>query len=330
MIIGNQFAWIAAPFGMVLIGILLRGIFLINRIINRISSPVHRSRVLHNFSFIKMLVRTCLVSASLLVLWGGLLRLQYEPADKKPISEQGRDVIIALDISRSMLAQDCQPSRLACAKGKIKTLLVQLTSERVGLIIFAGSAIVQCPLTKDFEIFELFLDAIDVESLSQGTTDVGSALQAAISIFEQNAERKNKLLVLFTDGEDFSSDLAIMQKKAADLGVRVCAMGMGTPEGAPIPYFDQDSKLQGHVRDEQDNVVMSRLNEPVLKSLITSLSGLYVRVDVQSDKDIDRLCAWLKKFEKEQFAVTNQSLHEETFMYFTGIGLILLLMSTLL
>lgn len=296
------------------------------RALARLSAPKHRNLLIHNFSMTKLIMRTVCMVAVLLALWCAALRMQYESQEKQPSYEQGRDLLIALDISRSMLAQDYQPNRLVFAKQKIKQLLQQLYSERVGLIVFSGSALVQCPLTKDFEAFELFLDAIDAESMTHGTTDLGSALQAAMNVFEQQPERQNKLLVLFTDGEDFSVDLTAMQKKAAEIGMRVCTVGMATAEGAPIPLYDEEGKLQGHVRDDAGNVVMSRLHEKMLTSLATQLGGIYVRAH-HADDDIDRLRTWVATFEREQFATTDHVKHEETFMYYAAAALVLLLLS---
>lgn len=296
------------------------------RLVARLSAPQHRKLLVHNFSLTKLVIRTFCMVAALLALWFAVLRIQYESQEKLPAYEQGRDVVIALDISRSMLAQDYQPNRLVFAKQKIKQLLQQLTSERVGLIVFSGSALVQCPLTKDFEAFELFLDAIDAESMTHGTTDIGSALQAACTLFEQQPERKNKLLVVFTDGEDFSVDLAAMQKQAEDCHMRVCAIGMATPAGAPIPLYAEDGTLQGHIRDDAGNVVMSRLQEKTLKTLATQLGGIYVRAQ-DADDDIAQLRTWVARFDTEQFAATDRVKHEETFMYYAATALFLLLVS---
>lgn len=321
IIAGSWYALCLLPLVLILIGLLVRALVLTKRVVERVSSPAHRARVLHHFSLAKVYMRTGCMIGALILLWLAALRIQYESHEKKPSYEQGRDLLIALDISRSMLAQDYQPSRLHAAKAKIKTLLQALSAERVGLLVFSGSALVQCPLTKDFEAFELFLDAIDAESMTEGTTDIASALYTAAHLFEQNPERKNKLLVVVTDGEDFSIDLAAMQKKAVDLGMRVCALGMATPEGAPIPTYDQDGKLQGHIRDAAGAVVMSRLHEPTLKKLATELSGIYLRADKNSDADVDRLCAWLATFDKEQFATTDRATYKETFIYYAAAAL---------
>lgn len=304
---------------------LISGAMLSSRAIARLAAPAHRKLMIRNFSLAKLGMRTFLYLLVVAALWFAILRIQYESGEKKAAYEQGRDVLIALDISRSMLAQDYQPNRLFFAKKKIKQLLQQLASERVGLIVFSGSALVQCPLTKDFDAFELFLDAIDAESMTHGTTDIGSALQAAITSFEQQPERHNKLLVVFTDGEDFSVDLAAMQKHAAEIGMRVCTVGMATPEGAPIPLYDEAGKLQGHVCEENGSVVMSRLDEKMLKTTATQLGGRYVRAQQTMD-DVEEITSWLHKFEKEQFATTDHVKHEETYMYCAAVALVCLLL----
>lgn len=330
MIFALRTALLMLPVVIVLIALLVRALFVVRRMISRISSPQHRALVIRHFSYGRLYARTACMIIALVALWCALARIQYEAADAQPTYEQGRDLLIALDISRSMLAQDYQTNRLTCAKKKIKTLLQQLASERVGLIVFSGASLVQCPLTKDFASFELFLNALDAESMTHASTDISCALQSALAAFEQQHDRKNKLLVIFTDGEDFSADLPAMQQQAADIGMRVCTIGIATPEGAPIPLYNQAGVLEGHLKDDAGNVVMSRLDEKRLQQLSQQLSGLYIRADAQSDDDVDRLCAWVTSFDKEKFAVTDHVSYRETFVYFAAVGLAFLLIGRFL
>jgi len=330
IIAGRSIALLVAPFVIALIVCVLWGIIFVHRMINRLSAPVHRAEIVHNFSFMKVVCKRGLMVGVLLCLWLALARMQYEGENKTPQYEQGRDVVVLLDVSRSMLAQDVQPSRLVCAKNKIKKLLDQLASERVALIIFSGGALVQCPLTKDFDAFELFLDAIDAESLSSGTTDLASGLQSAVNLFEQDPARQSKLIVLVTDGEDFSKDLSVVREKIEQQHICICTLSVGTAEGAPIPLYDPDGVLQGHMRDDAGKVVMSRVNEHVLQALANDFAGLYIRADAASDRDIVSICRWVQKFEKERFSTADCAVHEETFMYYTGAGLAMLFMSRLL
>ena len=173
-----------------------------------------RYALLSNASSKKQIARTVLLSTALLFLFIALLRPQWNRSEET-VMQEGRDLYIGLDISRSMLAVDCKPNRLLYAKDKIKRLLKNLSSERVGLILFSGTAFVQCPLTSDYSAFYLYLDAVDAELISSGTTALDQAIRQALSSFFTTPERKNKLLVLFTDGEDFSHNLAGIKKEAA-------------------------------------------------------------------------------------------------------------------
>src|SRR5579872_3626291 len=191
-------------------------------------------QLLRNVNGQKQFIKSCLITVGFLFLCIALLRPQWSKSEET-VAQSGRDVYIALDISRSMLASDSKPNRLICAKEKIKRLLKKLSCERVGLILFSGSAFVQCPLTADYAAFYLYLDAVDAELISSGTTALDQAIRQALSSFEATPGRKNKLLVLFTDGEDFSHNLHDIKQEAAQAGLSIFTIGVGTPEGAPVP-----------------------------------------------------------------------------------------------
>ena len=148
--------------------------------------------VLHNYSPLKKMVKTILYFIGIFFIIAAFLRPQWDKKEQM-ISQEGRDVIIAIDISRSMLAQDVKPNRLKFAKEKIKKLLYNLSCERVGLIVFSGSTIVQCPLTTDYSAFFLFLDQLDVDTISQGTTALDKAIKTALDVFESMPTKKTKL-----------------------------------------------------------------------------------------------------------------------------------------
>ena len=189
---------------------------------------IHRD-FLRNVSLSKQLLKSVLIAIGFLFLCLALLRPQWNKSEET-IMQEGRDLYIALDISRSMLATDCEPNRLIFAKEKIKRLVKQLSCERVGLILFSGSAFVQCPLTSDYSAFFLYLDAVDAELISSGTTALDQAIQQALNSFAATPDRKSKLLVLFTDGEDFSNNLHDMKKAATEAQLSIFTIGVGTPE----------------------------------------------------------------------------------------------------
>jgi Ca-activated chloride channel homolog len=275
---------------------------------------------LRNVSPTKQLLKCILMFIGALFLCIALLRPQWDKSEET-IVQEGRDLYIALDISRSMLATDCSPNRLYFAKEKIKSLVKKLSCERVGLILFSGAAFVQCPLTSDYGAFYLYLDAVDAELISSGTTALDQAITQALNSFAATPDRKSKLLVLFTDGEDFSHNLNNIKQEAAESGLSIFTFGVGTPEGAPVPLFDAHGKLLGHQKDAQGGVVISRLNEGILSSLSSDAGGQYIRA-VDNENDITAFIRAVRFFEKEQLAERKHSRYEDQYHYFLLVSFI--------
>jgi hypothetical protein len=211
----------------------------------------------------------------------------------------------------------------------IRSLLDKLTVERLGLILFSGSAFVQCPLTADRAAFLMFLENVDAEAISSGTTSIGSALNRAVDVFANAPERKNKLILLITDGEDFSLNINEAKQRAIQDQVTLFALGVGTKQGAPIPIVDPMGKQVGHEMDGQGNVQLSTLNETMLKDICKTLQGNYFKAEYQDD-DLDSLVGLIKKFEKEQFTDKKLSLYEDHYPWFLGIATALLALEWIL
>jgi len=262
----------------------------------------------------KQLFKCFLMVAAVVFLCIALLRPQWGKTEEE-ITQTGRDLYIALDISRSMLASDCPPNRLLCAKEKIKQLLKRLSCERVGLILFSGVAFVQCPLTTDYAAFNLYLDAVDAELISSGTTALDQAIRQALTSFSTMPERKSKLLVLFTDGEDFSHNLHDIKKESVEANLSIFTVGVGTVDGAPVPFFDEYGVRKGHQKNNQGGVVISRLNEDILQSLSRDAGGSYIQVTDNND-DIEALVLSVNSFDKEHLGERKISRQEDQYHYF--------------
>ena len=275
---------------------------------------------LSNTSAKKQLLKCLLLSVGFLFLCISLLRPQWNKSEET-VMQEGRDLYIALDISRSMLATDCSPNRLLYAKNKIKRLVKKLSCERVGLILFSGSAFVQCPLTSDYAAFYLYLDAVDAELISSGTTALDQAIRQALTSFAAIADRKSKLLVLFTDGEDFSRNLQDIKQEATESHLSIFTIGVGTPEGAPVPLFDAHGNPIGHQKDQRGGVVISRLNEDVLINLSQDAGGRYIRA-TDTDEDITAFVSAVHAFDKEQLAERKYSRYEDQYHYFLLVSFI--------
>lgn len=276
---------------------------------------------LRNVSFAKKMAKSFLFALGFLFLSIALLRPQWNKSEEM-VMQEGRDLYIALDISRSMLASDCEPNRLQCAKEKIKHLVKKLSCERVGLILFSGSAFVQCPLTSDYGAFYLYLDAVDAELISSGTTALDQAIHQALQSFDSVPNRKNKLLAIFTDGEDFSRNLGQIKEEALQSHLSIFTVGLGTPEGAPVPLFDAHGNMIGHQKDAKGGVVISRLNEEILRVLSHDAGGKYIRATHDSNEDMYQLVAVVNAFDKEQLGEQKMSRYEDQYHYFLGISFI--------
>jgi Ca-activated chloride channel family protein len=289
--------WMAPVFVIALLAVWF-GFFLYKRRLALLAHPRFRLLMTPGHSVVRGVIRACLLTSALAAIFVALLQPQWGRKEQVVLQE-GRDVLIALDISRSMLAQDVKPSRLAFVKMKIRKLLEKLSFERVGLILFSGSSFVQCPLTADYQTFLQFLDHVSVEAISSGTTSIGAALNQASLVFKRSANRKNKVVLLITDGEDFASDKKALSALVKKEGISVLSWGVGTPQGAPIPECNARGEQVGHIKLKDGSIAMSALNEPFLQELSQQVGGQYERV-TQDDGDIARIATKLDAYEKEQ------------------------------
>jgi Ca-activated chloride channel family protein len=311
---------IFSPLLVIVLGVLLYRFKRSKRAAAQLAVAEHTRHLLPNFSHLKQIFKIMLLMIGLIALFLALLQPQWHKREYT-VTQKGRDLFIALDISRSMLAQDVVPSRLALAKAKIKELIKKLSCERVGLILFSGSSFVQCPLTSDYSAFFMFLDQIDVETISSGTTALDQAIRQGLAEFKTMPERKNKLLILLTDGEDFSSDLSGVKNETQKIGMHIVTLGLGTQEGAPIPLYDDRGKPIGHQLDKKGAVVISRLNEGILHSLAQDSGGVYIRV-TPDDHDLKTLLAYVQSYEKEDLGDKKISEFEEQYPYFVAISFV--------
>lgn len=284
--------------------------------------------LLVNFSLNKKILKVIFILLALILLIVAIARPGWGHQEEK-FNQEGRDLFIALDISRSMLSNDIRPNRLEFAKKKIQDLINILNSERVGLMIFSSDALIQSPLTGDFQVFKSFLDALCADTISSGSTDISQALNKAVSVFENIQDKKTKLLFILTDGEDFSQNLENIKDRVKKEGINVITMGIGTQEGAPVPLINDMGFPEGHQKDENGNIVISKLNEQVLRDISQKSGGIYLRASID-DSDIRKIKKYIERFEREQFEDKNFMLQNERYYYFAFISLLLLLLEWLL
>jgi Ca-activated chloride channel family protein len=260
--------------------------------------------------------------AALLFAVLALMRPQYGYGWRE-VRRQGLDILIALDTSKSMLAQDVLPDRLERSKLAITDLVKELEGDRIGLIVFSGTAFLQCPLTVDYSGFLLSLKDVGVDTIPVGGTSISNAIYTAISSFE-GAKGKHKILIIITDGEDLEGGVekAVMKARAED--VMISCVGIGSPEGDLIPVRENGGTV--FLKDPRGNVVKTRLNEDVLESIAVSTGGMYVRstgaefgLDLIYEKKLSGL-------EKQEFESRMEKLYRERFQIPLGIALLLFLL----
>ena len=186
------------------------------------------------------------------------------------VQREGIDLIVAIDTSRSMLATDVNPNRLARAKLAVQDLLAQLGGDRIGLVAFAGTGFLQCPLTLDFGAFSQSLDAVEAGIIPRGGTSLTAAIDTSLAAFE-GRQAEHQALVIITDGEDHGSDLEDAIKRATERGVKIYTVGIGTSEGELIPL-----ERGGFLKDRRGQVVKSRLDETTLQKVANDTGGAYL------------------------------------------------------
>lgn len=317
-----------APVLCVVLGLLYYAVIKKEAWIKLLVSKKWEHLLLKKYSQQKNRIKGVLLAVCICFLFLALLRPQWGKTEQK-VAQEGRELFIGLDISRSMLAADVKPNRLTFAKSKIKRLLQLLSADRVGLLVFSGEAVVQCPLTQDVSAFTLFLDQVDVESISSGTTSLDKAIKKIITTFSGMPVRNNKLLVMFTDGEDFSKDLASLREEAKKIGLHIFTYGVGTEQGAPVPILDDEGHITGYEKNEQGNAVISHLNPGILQSLARETDGIYIS-PTQNDDDLKQLARYVHMYEKEAFEDKELTTEEERYPYFLVISFFCLLLEWLL
>ena len=273
--------------------------------------------------WIKMLLMTGAMSSVIIALANPQIGMRLEE-----VKQEGVYIFIALDVSLSMKAEDVKPNRLAKAKYEIGNLIDRLGGDRIGLIVFSGESYVQFPLTTDYSAADIFLDAVDVESVPTPGTAIGSAVEQAAKSFNWNDPTK-KVLVIITDGENNEGDAVAQSEDAAKKGVLIYTIGMGSSEGAPIPIYDANGHQVDFKRDRAGNVVLTKLDEATLEKIAALGNGKYFHASNTQD-ELDAIYKEVNALQKSEFGTKQFTDFEDQFQYFVGLGLLLLLIEVLL
>ncbi len=237
---------------------------------------------------------------------------------------KGVDVIIALDTSLSMLAEDIKPNRFEKSRQEIGKLINSLEGDRVGIISFAGSAFIACPLTLDKNTARMFLNVVDMDIMPVQGTAIADSINLALRSFSQK-ELKYKVLILITDGEDHEGEVLKFAEMAKERGVVIFTIGIGKKEGEPIPLKDDKGQSKGYKKDKHGNVIVSRLDEGLLKKIAALTGGQYAHV-VSGDWGLSKIYKNISAMEKKELKSKMITVYEEKYQVFLAIGVLLLLL----
>jgi len=242
------------------------------------------------------------------------------------VERKGVDLMIALDVSNSMLAQDIKPNRLARAKRAISKLVDQLQGDRIGIVVFAGHAYVQLPITSDYSAAKLFINTIDTDVVPTQGTSIGQAISLSMEAF--NDSKHEKAIIVITDGEDHDDDPVSVAEAAAEKGVSVYTIGIGLPEGAPIPVFSNGQQT-GFKKDLNGKTVVTKLDEITLQKVAAAGKGIYVRAN-NTTAGLKDVFQRINKMEKQKYETKEFSDYEDRFQYLVALAIFFLIIEFLM
>ena len=287
----------------------------------RFGSPELVSQLMPDASTGKGWLKVSLLAAAWFFFVLGLTRPQLG-ARLKEHQSQGVEVMIALDVSNSMLAEDYSPNRLERSKLAISRLVDKLQGDRIGLVVFAGQAFTQLPITADYVSAKIFLKSIDTGSVPIQGTDLSEALMASARSFSTQSER-SRAIILITDGEDHEGEAVEIARSVAEQGIRIYCIGVGSPQGKPIP------KNGSLMKDTNGDIVVTRLNEGILQEIAGAGNGKYVRAGA-AEFGLNPIIDDIRTLDKEQFNSVVFEDFDEQYMYFFAIALFFLILELLI
>ncbi len=278
------------------------------------------SRLIPDKSRTRPVMKFILVSLAAALMVIAAARPQY--GDRlEEVRREGVEVIIALDVSNSMLAEDIRPNRLERSKQAIERLVEQLENDRIGLIVFAGDAYMQLPVTADYVSAKMFLSSVGPEIVPKQGTAIGAAINLGLRSFTPT-NRESRAMIIITDGENHEDDPVSAAKTAADENVVIYTVGIGSPEGAPIPFTA--GGRTDFLKDRDGNTVISRLDEKILSEIASVTGGKYVRATA-AGIGLNEIYADIGKMKKSETGGKVFTEYNDHFQYFAGASILLLL-----
>ncbi|MDI6765699.1 MAG: VWA domain-containing protein [Bacteroidota bacterium] len=290
--------------------------------LSRFGSPLLLELLMPSVSKYKRTTKFFIAFSALTILILGVANPQIG-TKMEEVKREGVDIIIALDVSNSMKAEDIKPNRLESAKQGISRMLDKFQNDRLGLIVFAGDSYLQLPLTTDYSAARLILSTVDVDVVPIPGTAIGSAIKLAMKSFAAG-EKKHKVIIIISDGENHEDDAIAAAKDANSEGVIVHTIGMGSPDGVPIPTY-QGNTQTGYKKDESGNTVVTKLDEQGMRQIAEAGGGIYIRATNQRD-ELDAVFKEIQAMEKKEFGAKVFTEYEDRFQYFLAVAILLLIL----
>jgi Ca-activated chloride channel homolog len=291
------------------------------RAIVRMGDPALISRLMPELSRIRPAIKFTLSLFAISMVIIALARPQFG-SKLEEVKKEGAEVIIALDVSNSMLAGDIQPDRLTRAKQALTRLIDNLDNDRIGLIVFAGDAYTQIPITTDYVSAKMFLNAISPDMVPKQGTAIGAAIELGMRSFSPG-EGKSKAMIIITDGENHEDDPVARATEAAKAGIVIYTIGIGSEDGVPVP-LTTNGKAE-FLKDIDGNTVISKLDEDILKKIAIASGGSYVRAN-NSNIGLDEIFSEISKMKKQEMESTVYTEYNDQFQIFAAISIFLLIL----
>ena len=279
-----------------------------------------------NRSKFKPTFKIILLSLSIVSLVLGLMNPKIG-TQLETVKREGVDIVFAMDVSRSMLAEDIAPNRIEKSKRLVSAIINQLASDRVGIIAYAAQAVPQLPITTDYAAAKMFLQALNTDMLSSQGTALDSAIDLAGTFFDDE-DQTNRVIFLISDGEDHSEEASNAASRAAKLGIKIFTFGVGTESGAPIP-LKRNGIIESYKKDSDGEVVITKLNQNILQNIAVSTGGTYQDGN-NTQKVLDFVSEQLKAMDKKEFEAKKFVSFKDRFQAFLLAALIFLLIDLFL
>ncbi len=296
------------------------------RIQKGFGSSIVLKRLSPDLSFFKSTLKFVVLCLAISALIIGLVNPKIG-TKLETIKREGVDIVFAIDVSKSMLAEDVAPNRLEKSKQLVTQIINNLASDRVGIIAYAGKAFPQLPITTDYASAKMFLQSMNTDMLSSQGTAINEAIQLSRNYFDDE-EQTNRVLIIISDGEDHN-DLSIeVAEAASEEGIKIYTIGVGSENGGPIP-LKRNGVVRSYKKDQNNETVITKLNEETLRLIANEAKGGYINGSQTADV-VEQIRAVLSAMDKKEFEAKEFAEYKDQFQWFLGIGLFFLILDVLL